>query len=54
MDIMTYRAALAAKNLVLHDLVHHLPHQVGQVELVNVYGEVHFLSTQNQGAKRQN
>ena len=43
------------KNLVLHDLVHHLPHQVGQVELVNlpqkvgqvelvnVHGEVHYV-----------
>ena len=38
-----------AKNLVLHDLVHHLPHLVGMVELVNVHGgEVHyFLKTRN-------
>ena len=30
------------KNLELHNLVHHLPHQVGKVELVNVHGEVHY------------
>ena len=31
------------KNLALHDLVHHLSHQVGQVELVvNVHGKVHY------------
>ena len=29
-------------HLVLHDLVHHLPQQVGQVELVNVHGKVKF------------
>ena len=28
------------KCLVLHDLVHKLSHQAGQVELVNVHGEV--------------
>ena len=34
-------------HLVLHDLVHHLPQQVGQVELVNVYGKVQFSQGQS-------
>ena len=29
-------------HLILHDLVHHLPHQVGQIELLNVHGQVHY------------
>ena len=29
-------------NLELNDLIHHLPHQVGQVDLVSVHGKVHY------------
>ena len=34
-----YNFLQVKKNLELHDLVHHLPHQVAQVELVNINGK---------------
>ena len=41
LDLLVY--FLNVKNLELYDLVHPLPHQVGQVELVNVHCEVYYV-----------
>ena len=34
---------IVCKSLALSFIIHHLPHQVGQVELVNVHGKVDYV-----------